>query len=88
MKQHQLFRSGWGKLKSTYLVGINANLKKIDDILHGIHLVGKRSELKVKAEELAQLVEMVRREAYLMSIAKENEKYTISPANHSHRMPR
>lgn len=68
-------------MKSPYLVGINANLKKIDEILQGIHLVGKRSELKVKADELMRLTEMVRREAYLMSI---DERYSVSQANHSH----
>lgn len=55
-------------MMSPYLVGINANLKKIDEILQDLHLVGKRSELKIKADELLRLTEMVRREAYLMSI--------------------
>ncbi|SHL41596.1 hypothetical protein SAMN05216428_102333 [Nitrosospira sp. Nsp11] len=60
-----------------------ANLDAIDKIVRELPTVGKRSELKVKTDELLRLTEMARRELHLLHVATENRKRTIAPGNHS-----
>jgi hypothetical protein len=59
-----------------YLTEINANLAAIDKIVGELPQIGKRSELKLKADEILRLTEQVRRIAYLMHVAKLNEDRT------------
>jgi len=54
---------------------INVKLSKIDAIARELPRVGKRSELKVLADEILRLTETVRRQAYLLEVEKEKEKY-------------
>jgi hypothetical protein len=52
------------------------NLSKIEAIVEELPRVGKRSGLKIRADEILKLTEAVRRQVYLMSVEKEKEQYT------------
>ena len=54
---------------------INVKLSKIDAIARELPRVGKRSELKVLADEILRLTETVRRQAYLLEVEKEKDRY-------------
>lgn len=60
-----------------------ANLDAIDKMVRELPAIGKRSELKVKADELLRLTEMARRELNVLHVNMENQRRTIAPGNHS-----
>ena len=51
------------------------NLSKIESIIEELPRVGKRSELKVKADEILQLTEMIRKQAYRLADSNHVETY-------------
>lgn len=51
------------------------NLSKIESIVEELPRIGKRSELKAKADEILRLTEMVRRQAYALADSKPKETY-------------
>ena len=55
---------------------IAVNLSAIEAIANDLPRVGKRSELSVRSEEIIKLVEIVRRQVYMLEVEKINEKYT------------
>lgn len=61
---------------SGLLDNICANLEAIEVIARELPGVGKRSELKVKSEEILKLTEMVRREAAALDHERMTAKFT------------
>jgi hypothetical protein len=51
------------------------NLSKIESIVEELPRIGKRSELKAKADEILRLTEMVRQQAYRLVDTKPKETY-------------
>jgi hypothetical protein len=51
------------------------NLSKIESIVEELPRVGRRSELKPKADEILQLTELVRKQAYRLADNKPKETY-------------
>ncbi len=52
------------------------NLSKIEAIAEELPRIGKRSELKIKADEIMKLTETVRRQVYALEQEKSKDKYT------------
>lgn len=61
---------------SELLDKLQANLSAIEAIVRELPKVGKRSALKVKADEILRLTELVRREAVLLEQKQITDKYT------------
>jgi hypothetical protein len=63
-------------LKDSLSSPINVKLSKIDAIARELPRVGKRSELKILADEILELTKMVRSHAYMLETEKVKERYT------------
>ena len=62
-------------MKDSLSSTINVQLSKIEAIAQELPRVGKRSELRVQADEILRLTEMVRRELYMLEVEKAKERY-------------
>lgn len=62
---------------------LHANLNRMEAILRELPRVGKRSELKVKADELLELAETISRQVRLLEVTLANSKLSIAPGIHS-----
>ena len=51
------------------------NLSKIEAIVEELPRIGSRRELKVKADEILQLTDKVRRQAYAVADSKKSKTY-------------
>ena len=51
------------------------NLSKIEAIVEELPRIGKRSELKDKADEILRLTKMIRNQVYIISSEKEKNRY-------------
>jgi hypothetical protein len=52
------------------------NLSKIESIVEELPRIGSRRELKVKADEILRLTELVRKQAYRLVDTKPTDAYT------------
>ncbi|MBA2660078.1 MAG: hypothetical protein H0U72_11260 [Nitrosospira sp.] len=62
-------------MNDTTLQFLVINLSKIEAIAEELPRIGKRSDLKVKADEIKKLTEIARNQAYLIQNEKSKEKY-------------
>ena len=62
-------------MKDSLSSTINVNLSKIEAIVEELPRIGKRSELKVRADEILKLTAMVRRQAYLLEVEEQKKQY-------------
>jgi hypothetical protein len=62
-------------MRDSVLEFLVVNLSKIELIVEELPRIGSRRELKVKADEILQLTDLVRKQAYRLGHEKEVEKY-------------
>jgi hypothetical protein len=64
------------KMSTSTIDLLAVNLSKIEAIVEELPRVGKRSELKVRTDEILKLTEMIRRQVYSLKVEQGNEQYT------------